>query len=86
LHRAIEADVETSGADLVFLCGHAMRALWDVLPPTRRGGYAETSSALAPALLAGLRAGDVILVKGSFGSRMSVIVDALNARDGTKPA
>ena len=57
-----------------------MRALWDALPAGRRGAYAEKSSELAIELGPRLRAGDVLLVKGSFGSRMSVIIDALKAR------
>jgi UDP-N-acetylmuramoyl-tripeptide--D-alanyl-D-alanine ligase len=55
--------------------------LWDALPAARRGGYAETSAALAPQLLKALRPGDTILVKGSNGARMSVIVEALKARE-----
>jgi UDP-N-acetylmuramoyl-tripeptide--D-alanyl-D-alanine ligase len=86
LHRAIEKDIAASGADLVFACGAQMQALWQALPPARRGGYAATSAELAPQFLSALRPGDVVLVKGSFGSRMSVIIDALKAREAALPA
>jgi UDP-N-acetylmuramoyl-tripeptide--D-alanyl-D-alanine ligase len=57
-----------------------MKALWDVLPASRRGGYAETSALLKPVLLAALKPGDTVLVKGSNGAKMSVIVDALKEK------
>jgi UDP-N-acetylmuramoyl-tripeptide--D-alanyl-D-alanine ligase len=80
LHRGIAKDIAAANADLVFLCGPQMKNLWDVLPQARQGGYAPTSAELAPQLASAIREGDVILVKGSFGSRMSVIIDALRAR------
>ena len=55
-------------------------SLWEALPKQHRGAYAENSAALAPELLAALKPGDTVLVKGSFGSKMAVIVDALKAR------
>ncbi len=79
LHRALAKDIEAARADLVFLCGPQMAALWQALPQPRRGAYAETSAQLAPQLVAALRAGDVVLVKGSFGSRMAVVIEALKA-------
>jgi UDP-N-acetylmuramoyl-tripeptide--D-alanyl-D-alanine ligase len=50
------------------------------LPSARRGGWAQTSVELAPQLTAALRSGDTVLVKGSLGSKMAVIIDALKAR------
>jgi len=58
-----------------------MKHLFDRLPVSWRGHWTPTSQALAPAVAEAARAGDVILVKGSLGSRMSVIVDALLALD-----
>jgi UDP-N-acetylmuramoyl-tripeptide--D-alanyl-D-alanine ligase len=69
--------VVANGIDLVFCCGPLMGALWEALPAERRGGYAETSGALEPHVLAAIRAGDAIMVKGSLGSRMGPIVQAL---------
>ncbi len=85
LHRAIAKDIESAGADLVFLCGSNMQALWDVLPHSRRGAYATVSTSLAEPLRGALREGDVVLVKGSNGSKMNVIVEMLRAR-GSKAA
>jgi UDP-N-acetylmuramoyl-tripeptide--D-alanyl-D-alanine ligase len=79
-HAALAAPVEAAHTDLVFAAGREMKALWDALPQKRRGAYAENSAALAPELLKSLRPGDTVLVKGSFGSKMGLIVDALKAR------
>ena len=49
------------------------------LPPAQRGAYAPDSAALAPLALGALRDGDVVLVKGSYGSRMGRIVESLLA-------
>ncbi len=79
-HASLAAPIEAARADLVFLNGTQMKALWDVLPAARRGAWAATSAELAPQLTAALKAGDTVLVKGSNGSKMSVIVEALKAR------
>jgi UDP-N-acetylmuramoyl-tripeptide--D-alanyl-D-alanine ligase len=77
LHRGLLAAVEANAVDLVFCCGPLMRALWQALPAGRRGGYAEDAAALESHVLSAIRAGDVIMVKGSLGSRMAPIVKAL---------
>jgi UDP-N-acetylmuramoyl-tripeptide--D-alanyl-D-alanine ligase len=82
LHAALAEPIATAKADLVFASGRQMKALWDALPPTRRGAYAEDSAALAPKLMAAVKRGDTVLVKGSLGSRMAVIVEALKGRAG----
>ena len=77
LHRGLLAAVDANAIDLVFCCGPLMRALWRALPASRRGGYAEDSAALEPQVLSAVGAGDVVMVKGSLGSRMAPIVKAL---------
>ncbi len=79
-HAALARDIEAAHVDLVFANGPQMKALWDALPQRARGAYGEKSADIAPALMAALRAGDVVLVKGSLGSRMAVVIDALKAR------
>ena len=77
LHRGLADAVVANGVDLVFCCGPLMRALWQALPAICRGGYAEDSAALEAQVLPAIRAGDVVMVKGSLGSRMAPIVKAL---------
>ncbi|HEY2243553.1 MAG: UDP-N-acetylmuramoylalanyl-D-glutamyl-2,6-diaminopimelate--D-alanyl-D-alanine ligase [Xanthobacteraceae bacterium] len=77
LHRGLADAVVANGIDLVFCCGPLMHALWQALPANCRGGYAEDSASLEAQVLPAIRAGDVVMVKGSLGSRMALIVKAL---------
>ena len=79
-HAGLAPALQTAHVDLVFLCGPQMKALWDVLPADRRTAYAPNSGELVAQVVQALHAGDTVLVKGSNGSRMSVIIDALKAR------
>lgn len=78
-HAGLAEPLETARIDLVFCAGPLMKSLWDALPPTRRGGYAETAADLAPQLAGAVAPGDVVMVKGSNGSRAGQIVQALRA-------
>ncbi len=75
-HRAL-AGPAAGAADLVFCCGRSSRALFDALPARVRGGWAPDSASLAGEVAAAVRPGDAVLVKGSNGSRMRLVVDAL---------
>ncbi|MGN6515360.1 MAG: UDP-N-acetylmuramoyl-tripeptide--D-alanyl-D-alanine ligase [Rhizomicrobium sp.] len=79
-HAAIANDIEAAQVDRVYLNGAQMRSLWDKLPASRRGAWAATSAENAAAVADMLQDGDVVLVKGSLGSRMAAIIDALKAR------
>jgi UDP-N-acetylmuramoyl-tripeptide--D-alanyl-D-alanine ligase len=80
LHRELVEPVVADAVDLVFCAGPLMQALWQALPSERRGAYAETAAALEPKVVAAVRAGDAVMVKGSLGSRMGPIVKALERR------
>ncbi len=77
LHAGLAGPLVERGIDLVFCAGPNMRRLHDALPEAMRGGHAADSAALAPMVLAAVRAGDVVMVKGSAGSRMGVVVRTL---------
>jgi UDP-N-acetylmuramoyl-tripeptide--D-alanyl-D-alanine ligase len=79
-HAGLAAPIAANHVDLVFACGEQMRALWEALPGSQRGGYGENSMALAPQLMSCLKDGDTVLVKGSNGAKMSVIIDALKKK------
>jgi UDP-N-acetylmuramoyl-tripeptide--D-alanyl-D-alanine ligase len=80
LHRALVDAVKAHQIDLVYCCGPLMRNLWDALSTGRQGGYADSAAALVAQLVAAIRAGDTIMVKGSLGSKMKTIVTALEKR------
>jgi UDP-N-acetylmuramoyl-tripeptide--D-alanyl-D-alanine ligase len=86
LHRALAAAIEAAQIDLVFCSGPLMHALWEALPSRARGGYAETGAALEPIVLGAIQAGDVVMVKGSLGSKMGPIVKALERQFPKQPA
>lgn len=78
-HAELAGALIDAGIMRVFTAGPLMAHLDQTLPHASRAGWAETSEALVPQVLAALRGGDVIMVKGSLGSRMAVIVNALKA-------
>ena len=80
LHRGLAEAIKANGIDAVFCCGPLMRNLWEALPSTKKGGYADSSAALEPQVISAVGAGDAIMVKGSLGSRMKLIVTALQKR------
>ena len=80
-HAGLATALEAASIDLVFCAGPLMKSLWNALPPTRRGGYAEVASDLAPRLVQAVEAGDVVMVKGSNGSRAGLVAQALSALD-----
>jgi UDP-N-acetylmuramoyl-tripeptide--D-alanyl-D-alanine ligase len=77
-HEDLNQHVRDS-ADVVYCSGDMMKFLFDNLPAAMQGAHAACARTLAPAVLSGLRAGDVVLVKGSYGSRMRDVVAVLTA-------
>ncbi len=80
-----EVALHTAIADLSFLdnvhvihcVGPRMRHLWQKLPAPKRGRQVDSAQELAEQAHRIIDAGDVVLVKGSKGSRVSLVVDAL---------
>jgi UDP-N-acetylmuramoyl-tripeptide--D-alanyl-D-alanine ligase len=79
LHRALAADLRKFAA--VFTAGQHMHALHEALPPALRGGHADNAQTLLPLVQKALRAGDVLLVKGSHGSKMYELAAALTVKE-----
>jgi UDP-N-acetylmuramoyl-tripeptide--D-alanyl-D-alanine ligase len=80
-HAALAEPLAEARVDLVFCAGPLMKSLWDALPATRRGGYAETAAELSPLVARAAEPGDVVMVKGSNGSKASAVARALEALD-----
>ncbi len=84
MHAAVARHPGLEGIAVIHCVGPRMRHLWGALPRGRRGEWAETAAELAPRARSLVDAGDVVLVKGSKGSKVSLVVDALRrlARTG----
>ena len=80
LHRELAEFIDGAGVDVVFACGELMGSLYGALPASRQGAYAKTAEELQPKLLDAVGPGDAIMVKGSLGSRMGPLVEALKRR------
>jgi UDP-N-acetylmuramoyl-tripeptide--D-alanyl-D-alanine ligase len=81
LHAALADLPAMQAVDEVHCIGPRMRALWEALPEDRRGTRADSAKALAGRAHRLIDAGDVVLVKGSKGSRVSLIAEALRRAD-----
>ncbi len=79
LHGALAKPLSEHGIDLVFASGPLMNHLWSAIAERQRGGYASVSSEIAKAVADTVRAGDIVMVKGSNGSKMRLVVEALRA-------
>jgi UDP-N-acetylmuramoyl-tripeptide--D-alanyl-D-alanine ligase len=77
LHAGLAPDLEAQNVDLLFGAGPLTRALYDAAPAALRGAHAGRAEDLREALLGALRAGDVVMIKGSNGSRMGPLAAAL---------
>jgi UDP-N-acetylmuramoyl-tripeptide--D-alanyl-D-alanine ligase len=76
-HAGLVTPLIEAGVDLVFTAGPLMRHLHNALPANRRGVHAEDAASLAEQVGRSVAAGDIVLVKGSAGSKMGTIVAAL---------
>ncbi len=77
LHSALAEHVERNAVDVVFAAGTDMRHLFDALPERIRGAWAPHASELHAPVIEAIQGGDIVMVKGSNGSRMGPLVAAL---------
>ncbi len=79
LHAGLFEPMDAAQVDVLYAAGPLMANLWARVPAQKRGDHAATSDGIRDAVLAGLRAGDVVMIKGSLGSRMGPLVEAIRA-------
>jgi UDP-N-acetylmuramoyl-tripeptide--D-alanyl-D-alanine ligase len=77
LHADLAKPIDEAGVDVLYAAGPLMQNLWDAVPSSKQGAYAATSAELKDHLLSHLRAGDAVMIKGSLGSKMGLVVEAL---------
>ncbi len=78
-HAGLAGDV-AEAADLLYACGPLMRHLFEAVPASQRGVLAADAATLAPIVAEAVQPGDAVLIKGSLGTRMRVVVAELEAR------
>ena len=84
LHRELAPDLSAAKVDLAFLVGPHMQGLYDLLPAAMKGAHRATSDEMVQPLLAALKPGDTVLIKGSLGTRMAPLVEAVRGLDTNK--
>jgi len=77
MHLGLASLPSMASLDVIHCVGERMQVLYEALPEAKRGRFARTAGKLADRAARLVDAGDVILVKGSKGSRVSLVVDAL---------
>lgn len=88
LHEGLAGPIDAAGLDLVHAAGPEMRWLYDALPVSRRGVWRATAAELAAEAARLVAPGDIVMVKGSNGSKASLVAKALADLQGrdTPPA
>ena len=77
LHGDLADAVAAADVDLVFACGKNMASLFRRLPEEKQGDWAGQVEGIEKSVLAALRPGDAIMIKGSLGSRMAHVLAAI---------
>jgi len=78
-HAELALPLKAANVDLVYTCGKLMKNLHESLPANQRGVHKDSSADLAQIVPDVLVPGDVVMVKGSLGSKMGSIVEALRS-------
>jgi UDP-N-acetylmuramoyl-tripeptide--D-alanyl-D-alanine ligase len=84
LHAELGQDLARARVDLLFTAGPNMARAFYAAPEAMRGAHRLAAAELEGLLLSALRPGDVVMVKGSNGSRTGALVAAL--RDSSNAA
>ncbi len=77
LHAAIARHPGLSAISVIHCVGPRMKALYEALARGQRGDWVETAQELVPRVRSLVDAGDILLVKGSKGIKVSLVVDVL---------
>ena len=86
LHAGLARVPALAGVTTVHCAGDRMRALYDALPGGQRGEWFPDAEAMAAKVRRLVDAGDIAMVKGSNGSRVGQVVEALKRLGAARPA
>ena len=86
LHAGLAEVPAIRAVTTVHCAGARMRALYEALPAGQRGEWFATAEDMAARARRLLDAGDIAMVKGSNGSRVAVVVEAIKKMGEARPA
>ncbi len=75
IHEVLAEKLVKNEIDLIFATGQNMLDLWARLPSQMQGFHAMTAQELSPLVHSVIRSGDVVMIKGSLGSKTNLIVE-----------
>lgn len=79
LHAGLAEPLINARVDTVYGAGPLTAHLMAALPEKMRGAHVDAAHDLAQAVIADLKDGDIIMVKGSNSSKVAMLVEALRA-------
>ena len=86
LHAGLATVPAMDAVDAVHCGGPRMKALHDALPAGRRGEWFNSAETMAAAVRRLVDAGDVVMVKGSNGSRVRLVVEEIKKMGEARPS
>jgi UDP-N-acetylmuramoyl-tripeptide--D-alanyl-D-alanine ligase len=86
LHASLAGVAAIRAVTTVHCAGPRMRALHEALPAAQRGEWFADAEAMAARAGRLVDAGDIAMVKGSFGSRVGQVVEAIKRMGDARPA
>ncbi len=81
MHESLAEPLLMSGIDKLYCCGADMKYLYDLMPADKQGAFFETSDDIAVIIGDILHPNDLVLVKGSLGSHLKVVIEAMRKMD-----
>ena len=86
LHAGLARVPALGSVTTVHCAGPRMLALYEALPGSQRGEWFTDAAAMAARARKLVDAGDIAMVKGSFGSRVGQVVEAIKSMGEARPA
>ncbi|MBB5519249.1 UDP-N-acetylmuramoylalanyl-D-glutamyl-2,6-diaminopimelate--D-alanyl-D-alanine ligase [Amphiplicatus metriothermophilus] len=86
LHAQLADALAAAKVDRLYAAGALMRHLWEAAPAAMRGRWSEKADDVLAALRADLADGDVVMVKGSNASKISLVARALESEEARPKA
>lgn len=84
LHQSLKSAVQRTGATQVFLVGKSMDSLRRALGEGNVTGHSPYIDPILETILGQLAYGDAVMIKGSKGVRLGLLVDKIKERFGAK--